>query len=497
MRCRTRTRRPAIATVVAVAVAACALPAAADARASWICIFSGPISPCATTVAPVDLTVTPEVHALTLRWQVSGTPTVITGFRVRDRPASPSGAQWSAAVTLAASARSYTFKDLEVQPYEVRVRALRAEGLSAGLEEGVGTPLAGEEPPGEEPPVEEPPVEEPPVEEPPVEEPPVEEPPREEPTSWHGYSALHPMPAGVVPGSALSPWNEEVPAEPTVLANSKAMVGYLLKEGILPATIHRPRGGARPMYYAQNSDPVVELQSGEPFSPENGRKVHVPELARVEEEWDGHLTIVLAPVDERVPGETLDFWRASRSPGVIAAESIGAGNIEGLMTDIAPGSGDAIRSDLEAGLVRAPELAAGVVPHALTADTFRNSPAFVYPAFESDGTSANVNAPPMGQRFYLAYTVPEIEALKFPPWKQALLIALVKYGFYIGDSNGEKKLSFLWEGGTLMYEPWTGTEPFSVLGAEQGVPESGGSYEFDLASGIDWTRLRAIAPPLG
>jgi hypothetical protein len=446
------------------------------------CIFAGPISPCTTTLTPFGLELTPEAGALTAHWQVAGALSGLRGFRVRHRLAS-AHVTWSAPVELPSSARSYKLTGLAVQSYEVLVRALREGGGLGGSAIATGTPLAGEEPPVEEPPKEEPPVE--------------EEPPLEEAASWHGYSALHPMPAGVVPGNAQSPWNEEVGANPTVLANSSGMVTYLLKDGIVPSPIHRPGGGARPLYYAQDNDPVVELQSNEPFNPENGRRIHVPEKARVEEEWDGHLTIVLAPIDERLPGETLDFWRASRSAGAIAAESIGAGNIAGVMTDIAPGSGDAIRSDLEAGMVRAPELAAGVVPHALTADSFANGESFVYPAFESDGTSTETNAPPMGQRFYLSYSVAEIEALKFPPWKQAILIALVKYGFYIGDSSSERKLSFFWEGGTLMYEPWTGTEPFAVLGAEQGAPQSAGIYEFDLASGVDWKRLRAIAPPLG
>jgi hypothetical protein len=97
----------------------------------------------------------------------------------------------------------------------------------------------------------------------------------------------------------------------------------------------------------------------------------------------------------------------------------------------------------------------------------------------------------MGQRFYLAYSDAEIAALPFPPWKKAVITALAHYGFYIGDS-GNNTLGFIWE--TSSTAPGA-SEPFVEIGKEQGVPASSGRYTFNLSEGVDWSRLRAVAPP--
>jgi hypothetical protein len=138
-------------------------------------------------------------------------------------------------------------------------------------------------------------------------------------------------------------------------------------------------------------------------------------------------------------------------------------------------------------------LKAGIIPHALVVAVKDVGSSYVYPASHTDGNSANPAAPPMGQRFYLAYSDAEIAALAVLPWKKAILTALAHYGFYVGDS-GNETLSFLWEG-SLMYTPFGAGEPFAEIGHEQGVPGSGGSYTFNLSQGVDWTRLRAVAPP--
>jgi hypothetical protein len=134
------------------------------------------------------------------------------------------------------------------------------------------------------------------------------------------------------------------------------------------------------------------------------------------------------------------------------------------------------------------------VPHALAADVKDDrAGTFVYPANSTDGTSTNPAAPPNGQRFYLEYSAAEIAALPFPAWKKAILTALATYGFYVEDT-GDSAFSFRWEG-SRMYTPFGAPEPFAQIGEEQGVPRSGGEYTFDLAEGVDWSRLRAIAPP--
>jgi hypothetical protein len=318
--------------------------------------------------------------------------------------------------------------------------------------------------------------------------------------TWEEFSALNPMPAGRTPGNASSPFNQRI-EEPVVLPNSSEMVAWLLSQHVssqaMPGTDRLPNGGSRPMYYASNTDPVVELRVTESWGSNSlqGRMIRVPVKAAAEEASDGHFTIVLAPVDAKVPGETVDMWRAKPvSEGKLSFAWGGPGNITGTL--VQPGhSADAAGFDLEAGLVRGPELKAGAIPHALVAAIKDTKPTFVFPASHTDGKSSELAAPAMGQRFYLAYSDAEINALPVAPWKKAILTALAHYGFYVGDS-GDETISFVWEG-SLMYTPFGAPEPFSEIGKEQGVPkDSAGKYIFNLSEGVDWTRLRAIAPPV-
>jgi len=337
--------------------------------------------------------------------------------------------------------------------------------------------------------------------------------PSEEPSSpvtspllsetWEGFSAANPMPAGRTPGNSSSPFNQPVGPTPQVLPNSAAMVTWLLshiESGEQPIkTIERPKGEPLPMVYASNSDPVVELVGS--GGNVNGRRIRVPANAHVGETSDKHITIVLAPSDAKVPGETIDLWLANSEgiggplkieDGKLSYTNGATGNITGNLVE----QGDSVSSNwaAEAGVIRGPELKAGIVLHALAAavkDT-KQGPG-VYPATGGDGENTEAASPATGQRFYLDYTDAEIESLGFKPWKTAVLKALARYGFYIEDT-GNSTTSFRWEG-KLMYEPFGAPEPFTKIGEEQGVEKSGSEYVFNLAQGVDWKRLRAIAPP--
>jgi hypothetical protein len=468
----------------------------------------GALSAAGVGVAPASahklsasaLRIKPQLKSLSLRWAATRTAG-LAGFQVRWRALGPHSSGWSEPVERSAHSRSYRIRRLSVQPYEVTVRAILTGGKRGGSVRAIASPLGREEPPKKEPPKREPPKEEKHREEKEHRE---ERERREESPgeTWDGLSALDPMPAGLTPGSSSSPFNTPV-GTPTVLADSAEMVAFLLADiapgEVAPESIRRPGGGALPMVYASNSDPVVELVGGE--GNVNGRKIRVPEQAEVGETGDKHITIVLAPADAQVPGETVDLWLAeSEASGKleIVNSKLGyrngsSGNITGSLIEEHPGAVSA-GYDAMAGQIRGPELKAGIVPHALAAVVKDDrAGTFVYPADGTDGTSSSPAAPPNGQRFYLEYSDAEIAALTFPPWKKAILTALANYGFYIEDT-GNSTLSFRWEG-SRMYVPFGAPEPFAQIGGEQGVPSSGGEFTFNLSEGVDWSRLRAIAPP--
>jgi hypothetical protein len=318
--------------------------------------------------------------------------------------------------------------------------------------------------------------------------------------TWHGFSAAFPMPATQTPGSAASPFNQGV-AGALPLPNSTEMVSWLLRHAQsgsqMPGNIEPQRGGGVPTVYASNSDPVVELVATKPWghNPLQGRMIRVPAAARPggpPPPSDAHLQIVLAPADAKVPGETADLWQAEPAKeGKLRFGWGGAGNIAGTQIG---GGATASNIGLAAGKVRAPELKAGNVPHALCAAVPQTKASFVYPASASDGHSSEAAAPAMGQRFYLGYSDAEIEALGVPPWKKAVLKSLAHYGFFICDS-GNDTLGFEFES-SVMYTSFGQPEWFSAVGREQGLPSWEGRYVFNFSNGVDWTRLRAVAPPV-
>ena len=264
----------------------------------------------------------------------------------------------------------------------------------------------------------------------------------------------------------------------------------------MPGNEEPQDGGGHPTVYASNSDPIVELIATEPWGPNplQGRKIRIPAQAHASlpgPPADAHLEIVLAPDEAKVPGETVELWRAEPvKEGKLRFAWGSTGNIDGSLLG---GQATAADFDLSAGQVRAPELKAGTVSHALCAAIPETKPTYVYPASHTDGNSGEGAAPAMGQRFYLAYSDSEIEALSAAPWKKAVLKALAHYGFYVCDS-GNDTLGFEFES-SEMYTAFGQTEPFAVIGKEQHLPTWEGKYVFNFSEGVNWTRLRAIAPP--
>lgn len=98
------------------------------------------VAPAAVAPAPENLRIIPRVEALVVRWSVSSTEG-LQGFRVRWRPV---GGTWSRPVERPASARGYKISGLAVEPYEVRVRTILAEGAVGPAVSGEGTPLPPE-----------------------------------------------------------------------------------------------------------------------------------------------------------------------------------------------------------------------------------------------------------------------------------------------------------------------------------------------------------------
>jgi len=210
-------------------------------------------------------------------------------------------------------------------------------------------------------------------------------------------------------------------------------------------------------------------------------------------------------------GWEYDFWRAQKPPpggGTLTFAWGGRTRIDGNGLD---SGGTAARFGNLAGMIRAPELAAGRINHALfivlkcaargtgfgygtVAGT--QSSSWVYPASAGGSSCAagESDAPPLGARFVLDMSAAQIQALAMPVWKKAILTALAEYGGYFGDTGGPG-FGFMFESSTT-YTALGMPDPLQTFGLQNGLPTWEGRCIFNVSSGVEWEKhLRVLAPP--
>ncbi len=100
----------------------------------------------------------------------------------------------------------------------------------------------------------------------------------------------------------------------------------------------------------------------------------------------------------------------------------------------------------------------------------------------------------MGARFQLAMSRGQILALHLPRWKRAILIALARYGGYVGDTGGPG-FAFMMESSST-YTSLGAPDRFVQMAQRAGIPGRQGRYTLPVAAGVEWQRyLRVVVPP--
>lgn len=169
--------------------------------------------------------------------------------------------------------------------------------------------------------------------------------------------------------------------------------------------------------------------------------VGVPDDMPIPPGSDGHVAIA-----DPTTNQVYSLWRATNTGGVWGAEWGAKVDLhgDGLETT---GSSTGARLSRYAGVIRASEIAAGEIPHALFFSTdMAHASEFRYPATNSDGNNmAGVDYPiPEGARIQLD---PSIDVAAIPgitPGEIAVAKALQQYGAYCGD-NGGARMGFIFE----------------------------------------------------
>jgi hypothetical protein len=323
------------------------------------------------------------------------------------------------------------------------------------------------------------------------------------------------------PFSKKSPFNIPIPANPQLDPNSAAIVSTLLDMtqnslGILRAAA-KPQNidYTFPFYFSDPSDPLYTIDchfNGPPpkwgHCPLQGMQIHIPAYARRENSDDGpfpwssdhHLAII-----DPTSGIEFDMWGASQPGGSGGTLLIGWGGL-GPRSGLGVKTFGATQSQfaLTIGMVRAADLKAGSIPHALQMAIPCATGTGVYPAaVPSDFECApDTVAPPYyGMRMQLDMSDAEIEALNAPAYVKTVYLALAHYGAFVSDTGTVDSIGFETEGG-LSYTQLGLPDPWAALAQQYGIkpeppePDPLAAYRFSLdVSGVDLkSRLRIIAP---
>ena len=277
------------------------------------------------------------------------------------------------------------------------------------------------------------------------------------------------------------------------------MVAKLLGSGpVTPlevGTAGTKKDFAHAIYYANNSDPTYTVKGGSDRGAfaVRGKRLHLPAGARPSAGADHHLAVVYDGQHWGFYGATVD--RKAHIIHCLAGRRI---PIDGIGLRAAE---TAARFPSLGGRIRYQEMAAGRIDHALFAASSQIAYTWVYPAEKSDGgDNPRQDYPPMGERFQLDPSYMTDQRLAtYPPWKRAVLKAIRDYGFFLGDSTSKSLAVIPIESGTS-YTSFGLPDPWVRYAKAHRLPSSYDSqihrivYSFDLASGVDWSKLRAIDP---
>ncbi len=258
-----------------------------------------------------------------------------------------------------------------------------------------------------------------------------------------GLDAGEPPPACWRPYSSDSPFNRPLPDDPAADPNSEAIVDRVVGFGPmqnLVAGYHDTRKDySAPLYYSSRSDPLYRVHCTR-YSGRceiEGMELRIPAAARPAAGGDGHLAVI----DEQARWE-YDFYDVSEKPDTGGTITVGWGGrtlVSGPGADGLGSGATAAQFGRAAGIIRAEELEAGEIDHALFMVVSCTSGASAWPA--AAGTTGTVcreteDAPALGQHFYLDMSEAALDQLKVAKWKRTILDAAANYGMYVGDTGG-------------------------------------------------------------
>ncbi len=327
-----------------------------------------------------------------------------------------------------------------------------------------------------------------------------------------------PLPGGdYQPFAADSPFNIQIPAHPKLDPDSTKIISTLLamtNDSLGPIRVAAEPQNIDytiPFYYSLPTDPLFTVKcyyNGPPPKwgdcPLENAQIHIPSYALPENSGgaplksDHHLSVV-----DPLTNTEYDMWASAKPKtdgGILRIGWGGTGPTTGLGINIfgATNSGFA----LTIGIVRAADINAGIIPHALQMAVPCASSG-VYPAAVAtdEACAKGVIAPYYGMRMQLDLTDAEIQGLDAPAYIKTLYTALAHYGAFVSDTGTGDSMEFQTESGLTytqlgLADPWVALAQANSLTPDPPEPNPFAAYRFPLdVAGVDLSkRLRVIAP---
>jgi hypothetical protein len=244
------------------------------------------------------------------------------------------------------------------------------------------------------------------------------------------------------PFAAASPWRTPLPASTPLDPDSSAIVANLVNQ------IQNSYGHASlntttyssPIYTVPADQPTVNMtwdncageSSLDPGFAAVLQNVPVPPDAITSQGTDSDIVIWQPSTDTE-----WEFWKMAQDPTTRSWSACWGGKITNVSQNpgIFPYPYGTSASGLPflSYLIRASELQAGQINHAidLNVPTPRNT--FSWPANRTDGVDSNPTDPAEGERFRLD---PNFDTSTLPPGERIIAVALQKYGAIVTDTSG-------------------------------------------------------------
>jgi hypothetical protein len=316
------------------------------------------------------------------------------------------------------------------------------------------------------------------------------------------------------PYSSGSPFNRQLPADPTIASDSASIVANLSAnsanfEGGGQQFAFTSDDGRDGVYYSSPSDPLVTIDctyywgpgtcSGSDKVNIDGQQIHIPAGAMPQSNGsDMHMTVF-----DQVNQVEYDFEHATWSSDhktliVWAGAEIPAGPNVGTGLG---GGGTAAGTATPAGLITEPQLASGTINHALSINLPCTNGS-VYPSDGANGLACSQisgestagTVAPLGTLLQLNMTDAQIAASGAPAWEQTIMTAMAHYGMYVNDTDGLNEIELEAES-DVSYTSLGGQPLMSNF-----ISAQGGWYYSPLSRwimegpGIPLNKLRVVDP---